>query len=379
MALFSLPPSDNNEGASFSLFANHNGTETTDLYVERTLAPEWYPQSGVQLTWPHAETDWAYMLPEVTACYLRLAFEIATREELLIVAPNVQTVKQLIEEQLPARATSHIRYKECRTNDTWARDHGFLTVMSNNGPELLDFRFNGWGGKFEASLDNAINAQLSDTLHGIYRDCLDFELEGGSIETDGNGTLLTTSECLLNPNRNAQLDRAHIEKLLSERLGVNRFLWLEHGYLAGDDTDSHIDTLARLCPNDTIVYVQCNNPHDEHYQALQAMEQQLHTFTTASGKHYNLIALPMAEAIYDENGERLPATYANYLVMNTAVLYPTYAQPANDEAAARALRLAYPDREPVGIDCRALIKQHGSLHCVTMQFPRGVMLPAGNK
>lgn len=375
MALFSLPPSDNNEGASYSLFATPNGLETSHLHLERTLAPEWYPQSGVQLTWPHADTDWAYMLPEVTSCYLRLAFEIATREELLIVAPEIQAVKQLIDEQLPTRATSHIRYKQCPTNDTWARDHGFLTVMSNDGPELLDFRFNGWGGKFEATLDNAINAQLGDTLHGIYRDCLDFELEGGSIETDGKGTLLTTSECLLNPNRNARLDRAHIEQLLADRLGVNRFLWLDHGYLAGDDTDSHIDTLARLCPNDTIVYVQCPNANDEHYAALQAMEAQLRTFTTASGQPYKLIALPMADAIYDENGERLPATYANYLVMNTAVLYPTYSQPDNDEAAARALRRAYPDREPVGIDCRPLIRQHGSLHCVTMQFPHGVIQP----
>lgn len=347
------------------------------VQIKRTLAPEWARQSGVQLTWPHANTDWAYMLPQVTECYLRLAFEIATRETLLIVTPDVEATQALINERLPQRATQNIIYHQCPTNDTWARDHAFLTVMSNTGAELLDFRFNGWGGKFAAQLDNAINKSLvsgtQPLLKGKYIDFLDFELEGGSIEVDGQGTLLTTSECLLNPNRNPQLDKAHKEALLKERLGIDRVLWLDHGYLAGDDTDSHIDTLARLCPNNTIVYVRCTDPTDEHYPALQAMEEQLRTFTTAKGDPYKLIALPMAQAVYDENGERLPATYANYLVMNHAVLYPTYAQPDNDAQAARALRQAFPDRDIVGVDCRALICQHGSLHCVTMQYPWGVL------
>lgn len=375
MALFSLPPGSPQSDLDLSLFLGGGHPDTTLMH--RTLAPEWARQSGIQLTWPHADTDWAYMLPEVTECYLRLAFEIATRQPLLIVAPNVEQVKALIDERLPQRATDNIRYFSCPTNDTWARDHGFLTVMSSTGPELLDFRFNGWGGKFEATLDNAINQRLVASEHpvlkGKYVDCLDFELEGGSIEVDGQGTLLTTSECLLNPNRNAQLDKAHKEALLKERLGVDRILWLDHGYLAGDDTDSHIDTLARLCPNNTIVHVHCTDSTDEHYAALQAMEQQLLTFTTIEGKPYRLIALPMADAIYDaENGERLPATYANYLIMNEAVLYPTYAQPENDQKAAAALRQAFPDRDIIGVDCRALIRQHGSLHCVTMQYPWGV-------
>lgn len=375
MALFSLPPGSPQSDLDLSLFLGGGHPDTALMH--RTLAPEWARQSGIQLTWPHADTDWAYMLPEVTECYLRLAFEIATRQPLLIVAPNVEQVKALIVERLPQRATDNIRYFSCPTNDTWARDHGFLTIMSSTGPELLDFRFNGWGGKFEATLDNAINQRLVASEHpvlkGKYVDCLDFELEGGSIEVDGQGTLLTTSECLLNPNRNAQLDKAHKEALLKERLGVDRILWLDHGYLAGDDTDSHIDTLARLCPNNTIVHVHCTDSTDEHYAALQAMEQQLLTFTTIEGKPYRLIALPMADAIYDaENGERLPATYANYLIMNEAVLYPTYAQPENDQKAAAALRQAFPDRDIIGVDCRALIRQHGSLHCVTMQYPWGV-------
>lgn len=375
MSLFRLPPSTPQSDLNMAELLGKAPT----VQIKRTLAPEWARQSGVQLTWPHAGTDWAYMLPQVTECYLRLAFEIATRETLLIVTPDVEATQALINERLPQRATQNIIYHQCPTNDTWARDHAFLTVMSNTGAELLDFRFNGWGGKFAAQLDNAINKSLvsgtKPLLKGKYIDFLDFELEGGSIEVDGQGTLLTTSECLLNPNRNPQLDKAHKEALLKERLGIDRVLWLDHGYLAGDDTDSHIDTLARLCPNNTIVYVRCTDPTDEHYPALQAMEEQLHTFTTAKGDSYKLIALPMAQAVYDENGERLPATYANYLVMNHAVLYPTYAQPDNDAQAARALRQAFPDRDIVGVDCRALIRQHGSLHCVTMQYPWGV-LPA---
>lgn len=375
MSLFRLPPSTPQSDLNMAELLGKVPT----VQIKRTLAPEWARQSGVQLTWPHANTDWAYMLPQVTECYLRLAFEIATRETLLIVTPDVEATQALINERLPQRATQNIIYHQCPTNDTWARDHAFLTVMSNTGAELLDFRFNGWGGKFAAQLDNAINKSLvsgtKPLLKGKYIDFLDFELEGGSIEVDGQGTLLTTSECLLNPNRNPQLDKAHKEALLKERLGIDRVLWLDHGYLAGDDTDSHIDTLARLCPNNTIVYVRCTDPTDEHYPALQAMEEQLHTFTTAKGDPYKLIALPMAQAVYDENGERLPATYANYLVMNHAVLYPTYAQPDNDAQAARALRQAFPDRDIVGVDCRALIRQHGSLHCVTMQYPWGV-LPA---
>lgn len=372
MALFSLPPAATQNDFGKNIFTAQSGVEDITAVAYRTLAPEWYKQSGIQLTWPHAQTDWAYMLEEVTACYVRLAYQIASRQPLLIVTPEVEAVRALLNEQLPKRATEHIIYKECATNDTWARDHAFLTVVSNTGNELLDFRFNGWGGKFDAALDNQINGRLRDLLQGKYVDCLDFELEGGSIETDGEGTLLTTSECLLNPNRNAQLDKAHIETLLTERLGVDHFLWLDHGYLAGDDTDSHIDTLARLCPNNTIVYVRCTDTADEHYEALHAMEEQLKGFRTRKGEPYQLIALPMADAIYDSEGERLPATYANYLVMNQAVLYPTYAQPANDEAAARALAKAFPGREIVGVDCRALIYQHGSLHCATMQYPEGV-------
>lgn len=346
-----------------------NSTEQRPILP--VLLPEWGCVKCVQLTWPHEHTDWNYMLTEVTDCYIQLAYAIASRVKLLIVAPNTEDVQRLLSTKLPHHVVEQITFFKCPTNDTWARDHGVITCAEPDGAlQLLDFRFNGWGGKFEASLDNQITKKLYDAqfLKGNYVDHLDFELEGGSIESDGEGTLLTTSECLLNPNRNPNLTKEEIEKRLKEWFGLERILWLDHGYLAGDDTDSHVDTLARLCPNNTIAYVQCSDTTDEHYEALKAMEEQLKTFTTKEGTPYRLVPLPMAAPAYDEEGERLPATYANYLVVNNAVLYPTYNTPDLDECAQKQLSVAFPGYELIGIDCSALIRQHGSLHCATMQL-----------
>ena len=333
---------------------------------------EWYPQSGIQLTWPHEETDWAYMLDEVTTCYIELAREIARRERLLIVTPHPKQVKQLLQGVVDLEA---VTFAQCPTNDTWARDHGGITLFCDGTPAIYDFKFNGWGLKFAANYDNLITSTLcrQGRFNARYENRLNFVVEGGALESDGAGTLLTTSECLLSPNRNGEWSQARIEEYLKETFGLQRVLWLDHGYLAGDDTDSHIDTLARFAPGNTIVYVQCTDPTDEHYEALRRMEEQLRTFTTLEGTPYRLLPLPMANAVYDENGERLPATYANFLIMNDAVLYPTYRQPANDRAAAQVLQQAFPDREIVGIDCSPLIRQHGSLHCVTMQYPQNVL------
>lgn len=345
-----------------------------DIQVEQRaphLPAEWAPQSGIQLTWPHAGTDWAYMLDEVERCFIHIAREIARRQPLLIVTPHPDEVKQKIASTVPME---QVRLVACNTNDTWARDHGAITLMDVEGPTLLDFKFNGWGLKFAADKDNLITRRLVEAgaLKGRYTNRLNFVLEGGSIESDGQGTLLTTSECLLSPNRNGQMNRIEIEEYLRSTFHVERVLWVDDGYLAGDDTDSHIDTLARFCPGDTIAYVQCTDPMDEHYESLHRMELQLQSFRTADGRPYRLLPLPMADKI-EEEGERLPATYANFLVMNEAVLYPTYDQPHNDRCAKEVLQQAFPGREVVGIDCRALIKQHGSLHCVTMQYPRGVI------
>ena len=310
------------------------------------MLAEWEHQSMVQLTWPHEGTDWATILDEITAVYEEIAREIRKREPLLIV------------DSIPH-------------NDTWARDHGFITVEETSYDQkskalvLLDFCFNGWGEKFEATLDNQINKHLYDQglVKGHYEDHLDFVLEGGSIESDGKGTVFTTECCLMAPHRNQPLTKEEIENRLKEWLGAERIVWLQHGSLIGDDTDGHIDTLVRICPNDTLLYTGGDKDHPD----LAEMEKELQELRTLDGKPYRLLKLPLPRPIYDE-GDRLPATYANYLVINGAVLVPTYNQPDLDAEALRIVGEAFPDREMVGIDCRAVIKQHGALHCCTMQY-----------
>ena len=359
-------------GSEKDLQLNFGKVITEQVEVRAPHLPaEWHQQSGIQLTWPHAGTDWAYMLNEVQGCFLNIAQEITKREILLIVTPEPEAVREQIEATVNM---DNVRFLKCETNDTWARDHGAITMIDEGNPSLLDFAFNGWGLKFASELDNQItrHALEAGVLKGCYVNHLDFVLEGGSIESDGMGTLMTTSECLLSPNRNKQLNQVEIEEYLKSTFHLQRILWLDHGYLVGDDTDSHIDTLARFCSSNTIAYVKCDNSEDEHYESLHAMEEQLKTFRTLAGEPYKLLALPMANKI-EEAGERLPATYANFLIMNEVILYPTYDQPENDRKAKEVLQQAFPKHEIIGIDCRALIKQHGSLHCVTMQYPLGVI------
>lgn len=304
------------------------------------MLAEWEHQSMVQLTWPHEGTDWAPILDEITAVYENMASEIRKREPLLIV------------DSIPH-------------NDTWARDHGFITVEEDSVLFLLDFKFNGWGEKFEATLDNEINKHLYEQglVKGTYEDHLDFVLEGGSIESDGKGTVFTTECCLMAPHRNQPLKKEEIEERLKEWLGAERIVWLQHGSLIGDDTDGHIDTLVRICPNDTLLYTGGDKDHPD----LAEMEKELQDLRTLDGKPYRLLKLPLPRPIYDD-GDRLPATYANYLIINGAVLVPTYKQPDLDQEAMDVIQQAFPDREIVGIDCCAVIKQHGSLHCCTMQY-----------
>ena len=304
------------------------------------MLAEWEPQSAVQLTWPQKDTDWAPILPEITAVYEEMKREIESRETVVVV------------DDIPH-------------NDTWARDHGFITVEENGQLILLDFKFNGWGEKFAAELDNDINRQLYEQqlVKGIYESHLDFVLEGGSIESDGKGTIFTTTCCLMAPHRNQPLTQQEIEQQLKEWLGAERIVWINHGSLIGDDTDGHIDTLVRIAPNDTLLYIGADDEHPD----LLLMEQELQQLRTIDGHPYRLLRLPMPRPIYDD-GERLPATYANYLVINGAVLVPTYNQPDLDQEAISTIGKAFPDREIIGIDCRAVIRQHGSLHCCTMQY-----------
>lgn len=337
------------------------------------LPAEWEPQGAVLLAWPHGGTDWADMLPEVQACYRRIAEAAAERAILIVIGPDTDDI---------ARGLAHIDPKRMHivrvdTNDTWTRDYGAITTIAPDGaPTLHDFCFNGWGLKFASCLDNMATRALIERQvlpRQAYANHLGFVLEGGSIDSDGAGTLLTTSACLLSPNRNGDLDRSAIEAKLCRTLGVRRVLWLDYGALAGDDTDSHVDTLARFAPGDTIVYTGCDDRADEHYDQLQAMAAQLREFRTADGKPYNLVELPLPDAIYDDEGQRLPATYANFLPLNGAILMPVYGQPRKDRLACDTMRVAFDGFDIIPIDCRALIRQHGSLHCATMQFPPQVI------
>ncbi|MBX7258344.1 MAG: agmatine deiminase family protein [Candidatus Hydrogenedentes bacterium] len=350
----------------------HLNPDHEDELAGIRLPAEWEPQSGVQLTWPHANTDWAECLDLVEPCFAAIGREISLRERLLVACPNPEHVH----EQLVAAGANmnRVEFATAPSNDTWARDHGPITVIVHGSAILQDFHFNGWGGKFEHALDDALSSELHRA--GAYGEVrlhpIPLVLEGGSIESDGQGTILTTSRCLLSSTRNPDLDRAGVEMALNKWLGASSVHWLDHGYLAGDDTDSHIDTLARFCDEQTIAYVACDDPSDEHYDELQAMAKQLRALHDRLGNPYRLHSLPMPRPCYDSDGQRLPATYANFLVINGAVLVPTYDDPADDTALS-ILGACFPGREIVGIDCRSLVLQHGSLHCVTMQFPEGVL------
>lgn len=340
--------------------------------MQRRLPAEWEPQDGVLLAWPHADSDWFDNLEAVQQVFVAIIAAISRFEKVLIVAPETELVhRQVVRAGVDA---SRIRLFQVPTNDTWARDFGPITVQEGGRPLILDFGFNAWGLKFAADRDNQITGRLAGlgAFGATPLNVPGLILEGGSIESDGNGTILTTSSCLLSPNRNPHLDQSGIEQVLADQLGFRHFLWLNHGYLAGDDTDAHIDTLARLCPDETIVYVRCDAAEDEHYPELIAMEAELRELRTPNGKPYRLVPLPWPRPCFAEDGHRLPATYANFLIINGAVLVPTYDAPQDPEALA-ILAEIFPEREVIGIDCRPLIAQHGSLHCVTMQIPQGVL------
>ena len=341
------------------------------------LPAEWERQSGVQLTWPDDTTPW-YELEKVQECYARIAEAVLEHENLLIVTTSPEDTARRLEELAAGLGLDididRIIFCECGINDTWARDHGGISVCGDNGEKYLyDFVFNGWGLKFASDKDNLITRKIFfDNVFNEdvkYVDKRPYVLEGGSIDSDGQGTLLTTAECLCSVNRNEYLGRDEIEAELKRAFGLKRIIWLEHGAIVGDDTDSHVDIMARFCSPDTIAYTKCCDESDENYAELSAMEEQLKGLTTLDGKPYNLVPLPLPEPMYLD-GYRLPASYANFLIINGAVLVPG-AGADTDETARERLQAVFPDREVKIIDCRPLLSGHGSLHCVTMQFPEG--------
>ena len=338
------------------------------------LPAEWYTQSCVQLTWPHEDTDWRDYLDDITETFVQIAKAVAHYEPLVIAAKYPERVREVLAESLNDDEMARVSIYECDNNDTWARDHAFITLVSTTDASascrLLDFRFNGWGEKFAADKDNRINRTLYDkgVFSGERVDYDDFVLEGGSIESDGRGTVLTTSVCLMAPHRNQPMTQAEVETVLKERLCARKIVWLDYGQLIGDDTDGHIDTIVRVCPDNTLLYVGCDDENDPQYADLKALENQLQQATDADGRPYRLLKLPMPDALYDD-GDRLPATYANFLIINGAVIVPTYNQEENDARALELVAEAFPGYEIIGIDSQTIVRQHGSIHCLTMQYP----------
>jgi agmatine/peptidylarginine deiminase len=332
---------------------------------------EWEPQSAILIAWPHAGTDWAERLAEVEETYIALVAAITRFEQALVCVADDD-----VEAYARARLSSaridmdRVRFLSVPYDDTWLRDSGPIALREGDRFRLLDFRFTGWGGKFDAGQDDLLVERLYEagTFLSSSRQSIDFALEGGAIDTDGAGTLLTTWQCL--HERHPQVSREQLTGTLTDSLAQDRVLWLDHGYLEGDDTDAHVDTLARFAARDAIVLQSCDDPADAHYGELQAMAAELAALRTIDGTPYRLFPLPWPRPILD-HGRRLAASYANFLIVNGAVLMPSY-DDAADDAAAAVLAKAFPDRRIVPVPCRPLIWQNGSLHCITMQLPEGL-------
>jgi len=332
---------------------------------------EWEEQSGVQLTWPDDQTDWASILDEVLPVYNQIAREILDREKLLVVCRSKDQLPDFLQVK-----NANLIVREMAINDTWARDHGAITVIEEGKPVLLNFCFNGWGMKFSSCFDNQITPNLNRSgafQEGTgFRDYTWFIFEGGAIESNGDGCLLTTSTCLLSKNRNEHLKREEIDALLRKVVHAEKIIWLDHGFIAGDDTDSHVDMLARFCSPDTIAYAACGDPDDIHYDELKRMEQELRQATNRHGEPFKLVPLPFPDPVYDEDGSLLPASYANFLILNNAVLLPVYGV-KQDPEALEVMESVFPDRKIIAVNSIPLIRQHGSVHCISMQFPAGVL------
>ncbi|MBU1659318.1 agmatine deiminase family protein [bacterium] len=327
----------------------------------RRFIAEFEEQSFTQIIFPHAKSDWVEYLDEAQTNFINIINAVIQYQKCLVICDNVQSVKKHFNE------SKNLYFVEYETNDSWARDCSVLCVEDNSEIQLMDFVFTGWGGKFEAKKDNA----MSKAIAVKYSKCMqshDFILEGGGVESNGEGIILTTSECVLNKNRNNTLGNEQITQKIKDTLGASEVLYLHHGYLAGDDTDSHIDTLARFIDAKTIMYVKCDDIHDEHYEELKRMQAELQALSKSH--NFELIALPMTDPVFFEE-ERIPATYANFLFVNGAVLVPTY-NVSQDEQALDIFRKSLPHLDVIGVDCSVLIRQHGSLHCVTMNFAKGV-------
>jgi len=340
-----------------------------NLQTKLILPAEWSFQDAILLCWPHSSMDWQPILKDVEPEFEQIAFHICQFQRLIIIAQDKHHQAYILDRLDSINAKiDNIQWLIHKTNDTWCRDFAPVCVKSDHEMLALNFEFNGWGNKYPSVLDNSTNDAIKQ--HNILKCSLNtipFVLEGGSIDTDGLGTLLTTKACLLSEQRNPSYTQFDIEQLLLKQLGSDRIIWIENGYLSGDDTDSHIDNLARFCNTTTIAYASCE-PDDEHYPALSKMENELKQLKTKDGNPYQLIPLKIPLPIYDDE-ERLAASYVNFLITNDLVLVPTF-NDKQDAINIAKLQDIFIERTVIGIDSRNIIKQSGSIHCLTMQLPQ---------
>ena len=329
------------------------------------LPAEWERQQAVLFAFPRADGDWAGNLEEVSEALLAAIDQVHTVTPTFLLVSDRDWFARYAD-----RCPATVLHRP--TNDTWVRDYGPLTVVDADGsPTLLDFTFNGWGGKFPAELDNAIPATLRDVFPGFDYQRVAAVLEGGAIESNGAGTILTTTTCLLSAGRNDYATTAEAEQLLRQSLGADRFLWLHHGELLGDDTDAHIDTLARFVDAETIAVQTCDDPDDPHYEPLRRMYAECQAFRTRNGRPYRLLDLPWPGTVTSTtDGRRLPATYANFLLSNGTLFLPQYFGGRGADAGARAAIERSTNYAVIGVNCRPFLEQHGSLHCMCMQVPK---------
>ncbi len=336
------------------------------------MVAEWEPQQAVLLAWPHESTDWSPWLESIEKDYIKLMAAISLVATPIIICRD-EAHKVHVARKIKGNCIHAPKLVIAPFNDTWCRDYGPISIALNHNLRFLDFQFRGWGDKYQASLDNSINQNLSH-IWAVPVKSIDFELEGGSIETDGEGTLLTTTRCLLQSNRNTEADKGQIEDCLKDNLGVDRILWLSEGELIGDDTDSHIDNLARFVDPETIVYASCSREEDPHFRPLKAMQEQLESFRQMDGRPYRLVPVEIPAPQVDENGSRLPASYVNFLILNGIVIMPVFDCPYDSEAIA-AIEKCFPEKRVVTVPGSNLIRQFGGPHCATMQLPKKSLKP----
>lgn len=329
------------------------------------LLPEWAPQEAIILAWPDKKTDWLAWLDNARQVYLDLIKAInqaGTGVILLIREQEIASFETL------AGELQKVLLVSADYNDTWVRDYGFLTCQRANGLQPIEFTFNGWGNKFNAQKDNLINKNVLAKLCKLPLISFDLVAEGGALEIDQQGHLLSTSFCLLNPQRNGDLSLQQYAQMFSQSLGAKKISIFDNGHLEGDDTDGHIDTLVRFTPeNGLVIQSAYNRPNDPHFSGLAALVEECRVKLP----EHQIFELPLPE-IYADDGGRLPASYANYLINNQQILCPVYQQ-AEDQQALKILAEAYPAYKIVAINCLPLVQQYGSLHCISMQVPDGTL------